>query len=55
MVKTLIATREITVNINGAIYDVLLVPREKTVDIDYSKAPELHPLNKREEVKKDKG
>lgn len=55
MVKTLLATRELTVDINGVTYDVLLIPREKAVDIDYSKAPELHPLNKREEVKKDKG
>lgn len=44
VVRKLLATRELTVNMNGVEYDVLLIPRDKIVDIDYSECPELHPL-----------
>lgn len=43
MIKQILATRELTVNIEGKVYDVLLIPREKFVDVDYSQAPELDP------------
>lgn len=46
MTVELLATRELTVNINGKIYDVLLIPREPLVNVDYSEAPELDPKNK---------
>lgn len=48
MTVELLATRELTVNINGKIYDILLIPREPLVDVDYSQAPELDPNNKEE-------
>lgn len=38
--KTILATKELEANIGGVIYDVLLIPREKLVDIDYSELKE---------------
>lgn len=49
MSKKILATRELSVNINGQIYDVLLIPREQFVDVDYSNAPELDPNYKPED------
>lgn len=47
MSKEVLATRELTLNMNGKLYDVLLIPRERVVDVDYSQAPELDPKNKK--------
>lgn len=49
MVKQILATRELTVNIEGKVYDVLLIPRDKLVDVDYSKAPELDPTRQQKD------
>lgn len=49
MVKQILATRELTVNIEGKVYDVLLIPREKFVDVDCSQAPELDPTKPQED------
>lgn len=47
MTKTIISTKEITVNMNGIEYDAILIPRDIIVDVDYSAAPENHPKIKR--------
>ncbi|MGI6221580.1 MAG: hypothetical protein ACOYIP_06920 [Coriobacteriales bacterium] len=47
MTKTLISTKEITVNMNGVEYDCILIPRDIVVDVDYSLVPENHPKIKR--------
>lgn len=43
MSKQIIATKELSVNIGGIIYDVLLIPRDKFVEVDYSNCPEDDP------------
>lgn len=43
MVKRLLATKELSVNIGGIIYDALLIPRELLVDVDYRNCPEDDP------------
>ncbi len=50
-VRTVLATRELTVNINGKLYDCLLIPRERIVNIDYSEAPELAPKKRKKKGK----
>ena len=54
MTKTLISTKEITVNIYGIEYDCILIPRDLVVDVDYSLVPENHPKIQRliEKVRK---
>lgn len=47
MTKTLISTKEITVNVNGIEYDCILIPKDILVDVDYSYAPENHPKIRR--------
>lgn len=49
MVRKILATKDIVVNINGVVYDALLIPREKMVDIDYSNHPEDDPVKKKKE------
>lgn len=43
-IKKVLATKELTLNIGGVEYDVLLIPRDRMVDIDYSECPEEHPV-----------
>lgn len=43
MVKQLLATKDITVNIGGIEYDCLLIPKTRLMDIDYSDIPEEDP------------
>ena len=43
-IRKVLATKELTLNMGGAEYDVLLIPRDKIVDIDYSECPEEHPI-----------
>lgn len=43
-IKKVLATKELTLNIGGVEYDVLLIPRDRMVDIDYSECPEEHPI-----------
>ena len=43
-VKKILATKELTVNINGMIYDVLLIPRDIVVEVDYAQCPEEYPV-----------
>ncbi len=47
MTKRLLATKDLTVNINGIEYDCLLIPKEILVDVDYHNCPEEHPRVKR--------
>ena len=47
MTKTIISTKEITVNMYGVEYDCILIPKEIIVDVDYSITPENHPKIKR--------
>lgn len=41
--KKILATKELSINIGGVIYDVLLIPRDVVVDVDYSQVPEDDP------------
>lgn len=43
-IKKVLATRDLTLNMGGVEYDVLLIPRDRMVDIDYSECPENHPI-----------
>ena len=45
--KHLVATKDLTVNINGIEYDCLLIPKDNLVDVDYHNCPEAHPRVKR--------
>ena len=51
-IKKILATKELTLNMGGVVYDVLLIPREQVVEMDYSQCPEDAPKLKK---KKDKG
>lgn len=42
-VKQILATKELSVNIGGIIYDVLLIPRDICVEVDYRNCPEDDP------------
>lgn len=44
MTKMVVATKDIKVNINGIEYDCLLIPVDNIVDVDFTNAPELHPM-----------
>lgn len=41
--KQILATKELSVNIGGIVYDALLIPREKFVNVDYRNFPEDDP------------
>ena len=43
-IKKVLATKELTLNMGGVEYDVLFIPRDRIVDIDYSECPEEHPI-----------
>jgi hypothetical protein len=47
MTKMILATKELTVTINGMTYDCLLIPRERFVNVDYRDCPEDHPRVRR--------
>ena len=47
MTKTLVSTKEITVNLHGIEYDCFLIPKNPVIDVDYSFAPENHPKIRR--------
>lgn len=49
MVKKILATKELTVNIDGAVYDALLIPRDRVVDVEY---PDTRETGKEETVDK---
>lgn len=53
-IKKILATKELTLNMGGVVYDVLLIPRERVVEMDYSQCPEDAPKLKKKK-KKDKG
>jgi len=44
--KIVRATREITANINGEEYDVLMIPKNMISEIDFSQFPEDDPLRR---------
>lgn len=46
--KQILATMELSLNMGGNVYDVLLIPRDRLVDVDYSQVPERDPRNKPE-------
>lgn len=54
MVKKVLATKELVVSIGGVVYDALLIPRERLVDIDYSNCPEDDPRREKKRKKKDR-
>ena len=41
--KVIRATKELSLNMGGEVYDVLLIPRERIVEIDYTDCPEDDP------------
>lgn len=41
--QQILATKECVLNIGGLEYDVLLIPREKLVDVSYKNCPEDDP------------
>ena len=49
--KIIRATREVTVDINGEKYHVLVIPDQPNVEVDYSEFPEGDPLRRKENVK----
>ena len=40
--KVIRATKELSVNINGEVYDALLIPREPVVEIDQQDLVDMH-------------
>jgi hypothetical protein len=45
-------TKEVTVNLHGEIFDVLVIPRKQFVELDYTDCPEDNPARKVEKMQK---
>lgn len=54
-VKQILATKELVLNIGGIEYDVLLIPRDRLVDVNYKDCPEDDPRVKQliEKIRKE--
>lgn len=54
-VKQVIATRELSVNVNGIEYELLMIPKDPFMEVDYSLCPEMHPAVRRliDELRRD--
>lgn len=41
--KQIVAAKQLSVNVNGIEYEVLMIPKDPFVEVDYSMFPEDHP------------